>query len=65
MIAVAAVSVLGVGFTRLYLGVHWPSDVLGGWLLGAALVYGAIASYGRAQSHTGERESSPDGRVRS
>ncbi|MEV5774033.1 phosphatase PAP2 family protein [Streptomyces antimycoticus] len=65
MIAVAAVSVLGVGFTRLYLGVHWPSDVLGGWLLGAALVYGAIASYGCAQSHTGERESSPDGRVRS
>lgn len=65
IIAVAAVSVLGVGFTRLYLGVHWPSDVLGGWLLGTALVYGAIASYGCAQSHTGERESSPNGRVRS
>ncbi|MBQ0910179.1 phosphatase PAP2 family protein [Streptomyces sp. RM99] len=37
-LAVAVVSVAGVGVTRVWLGVHWATDVLGGWLLGALVV---------------------------
>ncbi|MGW9439113.1 phosphatase PAP2 family protein [Streptomyces sp. NPDC055607] len=45
----AAVSVLGVGWTRAYLGVHWPSDVVGGWLLGWFCVAVAILAYRRSE----------------
>jgi undecaprenyl-diphosphatase len=38
---VAAMLALLVGFTRVYIGVHYPSDVLGGWLLGLAFAFAA------------------------
>ena len=46
-IATAMVLTLLVGVTRIYLGVHYPTDVLAGWCFGIAwaLICWTVMSY--------------------
>lgn len=40
LVAIAATLVLAIGCSRVYLGVHWPSDVLAGWSFGTLWALG-------------------------
>jgi undecaprenyl-diphosphatase len=48
---------LGIGLTRLILLAHWPSQVLGGWLLALAVVP-PLARWARA-GRTGSADRPP------
>lgn len=53
VLALLGALVVAIGLTRIYLGAHYPSDVLAGWLVGAAIAAAAwrlarVAGPGRA-----------------
>lgn len=43
-LAAAGVLAFLTGLSRITLGVHWPSDVIGGWMLGSAFAMLGVAS---------------------
>jgi len=54
IVLVAVLAISAVGFSRLYLGVHWFSDVLAGWLLGLSWLAVALAGMAAFKVHRNE-----------
>ncbi len=45
LISLFVIMILGMGIVRIYSGHHWPSDILGGYLLGIACLSLALPYY--------------------
>jgi membrane-associated phospholipid phosphatase len=66
---VAAILIAAISLTRIYLGAHYPIDVLGGWMAGGALVSIIVAVHvggvaRRQEAAMSERARSGGGRRR-
>jgi undecaprenyl-diphosphatase len=58
-VAATAVLIVAIGVSRLVLGVHYLSDVLGGYALGAAWLAGMVALFETWREERGRRPTEP------
>lgn len=53
ILGVAATLIFAIGISRTYLGVHYPSDVMGGWAAGAAWLSVCLTGLRFARARSG------------
>jgi membrane-associated phospholipid phosphatase len=59
-LAAGVIVAAAIGVSRVYLGAHWPSDVLAGWCLGGALLLSALGGARRWEETGGPRDLARD-----
>jgi undecaprenyl-diphosphatase len=56
---IAALIVLAVGYSRVALGVHWVTDVVGAWLLALAVLAASVSAFQTWRVEHGLRRAHP------
>lgn len=59
VVSVAVLTVLAIGFSRVALGVHYVTDVVAGYVLGAAWVAAMTAAFNTWRADRGQRRTQP------
>lgn len=59
LVGAAVLLALAIGLSRLALGVHFITDVLGGWVLGVAWLVASVAAFEIWREDRGRRRSDP------